>query len=387
MLGVYIHFPYCRKRCPYCDFATHARERIPHDRYAEAVLAELAVRAPLFAGRRTVSIYVGGGTPSLWRADCVARVLAAVRAALPVDRDAEVTLEANPGDLPEAQLFALREAGVNRLSLGVQSLEPKHLVTLGRTHGAAEPVLAVAAARRAGFTNLSLDLMFGLPGQTLGDLERDLDGLLALAPEHLSIYNLTVESRTPFGALAQKGELVLPPEGLQAEMFERVRARVTAAGYLHYEISNFARPGKEAVHNSLYWRGEEYLGLGSSAHSHRVEGGAGERFSTVRSVDDYLAAVDRLAPGVPLDGDPLLASIERLDRASREREAVWLGLRLLAGIDRAAHAARHGADPVARHATVVERLVRDGLVEVTPERLRLTPRGALYADEVGARFV
>jgi oxygen-independent coproporphyrinogen-3 oxidase len=388
VFGVYVHFPYCRKRCPYCDFATHARERIPHERYARAVLDELRARAPLFAGRRLRSVYFGGGTPGLWRVGCLAEVLAAVRATFAPAGEIEITVECNPGELPDEQLGALRAAGVNRLSLGVQSLEPKHLVTLGRLHGADEPRDAVRRARAAGFDNLSLDLMFGLPSQTVDELERDLDGILALSPEHLSIYNLTVEERTPFGAMQRAGTLLLPDAGVVAEMYDLVDRRARAAGYDHYEISNFARPGRRAVHNSLYWAGGEYLGLGSSAHSHRILlDGSGERFATVRSVDDYFRVVERAGSTESLADDPALQLHERLTADALEREGMWLGLRLLDGVVRAAHAARHGVDPAERHADELARLGREGLVEVTPELIRLTPRGVLFADEVGARFL
>lgn len=386
MFGVYIHFPYCRKRCPYCDFATHARERIPHEEYAAAVLRELQVRAPLFPGRRAASIYFGGGTPGLWKAECVAQVLAAVKNAFDALPDAEVTLEANPGELPYQQLASLRLAGVTRLSLGVQSLQPRHLHALGRLHGTEEPREAVANARRAGFDNLSLDLMFGLMGQTMDELDRDLDGLLSLEPEHLSIYNLTVEERTPFGAMKREGSLILPDSGICADMFERVRERMLAAGFEHYEISNYARPGRRAVHNTLYWQGDEYLGLGSSAHSYRRQAGVGERFATVRSVDDWFAQVPRMGEG-PIDKDSGLQLYERLDAEALEREAMWLGLRLLDGIERSKHSEKHGRDPAERHAGELEKLAREGLVEVSADRVRLTRRGVLFADEVGARFI
>ncbi len=376
MFGVYIHFPYCRKRCPYCDFAVHARQRIPHERYADAVTAELDARAPLFEGRRAVSVYFGGGTPGLWRTDCLARVLAAVQARFGSDAQ-EVTVEANPDDLPSEQLIALRAAGVTRLSLGVQSLSPKHLSTLGRLHGPDEARRSVREARQAGFASLSLDLMFGLPSQTLAELERDLDGMLALEPDHLSVYNLTIEERTAFGAMSRAGTLKVPDNGLCADMYARVIERLRAAGFQQYEISSHARPGKRAVHNTLYWTGGEYLGLGCSAHSfRRLPGtsGAAERFAVVKSVDDYLKS-------------PEIVHREHLDAAALEREAVWLGLRFLDGIERAAHLRRHGIDPVAAHAVEVERLQREGLVEVTEARLRLTARGVFFADEVGARFL
>lgn len=376
MFGVYIHFPYCRKRCPYCDFAVHARARIPHEQYAAAVRRELAERAPMFDGRRLRSIYFGGGTPGLWRADCLGEVLAAVRAAFAPEGEAlEVTVEANPDDLPREQLDGLRAAGVNRLSLGMQSLDPKHLATLGRTHARGEAERALKEARSAGFDNVSVDLMFGIPSQTLTELESDLAGVLAMEPEHVSVYNLTVEDRTAFGGLQRAGMLSVPDSGVCAEMYERIDARLGAAGLPHYEISSWARPGRRAVHNTLYWTGGEYLGLGCSAHSfRRLPDGSGERFSVARSVDEWLRA-------------PSVATRETLDPAALEREAVWLGLRLLDGIDRAAHARLYGADPVATHADEIDRLVREGLVTVDPERLRLTPRGVLFADEVGARFV
>lgn len=376
MFGVYIHFPYCRKRCPYCDFAVHARARIPHEQYAAAVCRELALRAPLFAGRRLASVYFGGGTPGLWRADCLGAVLAAVRAAFSPEGDAlEVTVEANPDDLPRAHLEALRAAGVTRLSIGVQSLQDKHLRTLGRLHGPAEAERAVTEARAAGFERVSVDLMFALPAQTLTELEADLAGVLALPVDHVSVYNLTIEERTAFGGLQRAGVLSVPDSGVAAEMYERIDQRLGRAGFAHYEISSWARPGARAVHNTLYWTGGEYLGLGCSAHSfRRLPAGGGERFSAVRAVDAWLRA-------------PELAGHETLDAAALEREAVWLGLRLLDGIDRAAHRRLHGVDPVEAHAGEVERLVAEGLAEVTPERLRLTRRGVLFADEVGARLV
>lgn len=378
MFGVYIHFPYCRKRCPYCDFAVHARKRIPHDRYADAVLAELDGSAPRFAGRRAVSTYFGGGTPGLWRADCIGRVVDAVRARFALPDDAEVTVEANPDDLPPAQLDALRQAGVTRLSLGVQSLQPKHLAALGRLHGPDEARAAVRAARAAGFRSISVDLMFALPAQTLTELDADVAGILELAPDHVSLYNLTVEERTAFSALSRRGLLKVPDSGVAAEMYERLTARVEAAGFVHYEISSWARPGHRAVHNTLYWTSGEYLGLGCGAHSFRRTGDGGERYANPRNVDDWFRAVASGAPRPPL---------ETLSADALEREAVWLGLRYLDGIDRAAHAARYGDDPARRHAGEVDRLLREGLVELTADRLRLTRRGILFADEVGARFL
>jgi oxygen-independent coproporphyrinogen-3 oxidase len=378
MFGVYIHFPYCRKRCPYCDFAVHARQRIPHDEYAAAVVRELALREALFDGRRLTSIYFGGGTPGLWRAPALGRVLAAVRdrfAPAQPDHEMEVTVEANPDDLPREQLEGLRAAGVNRLSLGVQSLARKHLTLLGRTHSDADAENVVKSARASGFTRISIDLMFALPSQTLSELDRDLDGVLAMEPEHVSVYNLTVEERTAFAALARTGALALPDSGVAAEMYERIDERLARAGFEHYEVSSWARPGQRAVHNTLYWTGGEYLGLGCSAASfRRLPDGGGERFNAVRSVDKWLRA-------------PELQQHETLDAVAVEREAMWLGLRLVDGIERARHRRQHGVDPVEHHAGEIEKLLHEGLIGVTPEKLRLTRKGILFADEVAQRFL
>jgi oxygen-independent coproporphyrinogen-3 oxidase len=384
-LGVYVHFPFCQSRCPYCGFATEARATLPHEAYAAAVLAELGARAREVEGRRLRSIYFGGGTPGRWRVDRVAAVVAGIRAAVPARApDLEVTLEANPGDLRAGELAALRAAGVNRLSLGIQSLDEHELRVLGRRCDRAGALAAIARARAAGFDNLSCDLMFALPGQTVARWRATLDEMCALAPEHLSVYNLTVEEATPFGARARAGRLPLPDEEVQVEMFELAHERLAAAGYAHYEISNYARPGREAVHNTLYWRGAEYLGLGAAAHSMRFLGPGPapariERRANPRLPEPYMeaAAAGVLAP----------ASREELDLAAQQREGLWLGLRLLAGVERAAFRGRYATDPVAVAPAVCRDLTRQGLLEVTAERVRLTGRGLLFADEVAVALM
>jgi oxygen-independent coproporphyrinogen III oxidase len=399
-VGVYVHFPFCVSRCPYCDFATEARTALPHEAYADAVLAEIAARAPDYAGRRLRSIYFGGGTPGLWRADRVAAVIARVRAAFPPPAapPVEVTLEMNPGDAAADRFAALRAGGVNRLSLGIQSLDDDELRLLGRRHDRAEALAAFRLARAAGFENLACDLIFGLPGQPTARFGRSLDEVCALGPEHLSVYNLTVEEGTPFAAQVGAGRLRLPDAGVQVEMFELARERLAAAGLRHYEVSNFARPGREAVHNGLYWRGVEYCGVGAAAHSLRLlpaagagagpgpDAGAGsgpdataERRANPRDPDAYVAAAraGRLEPG----------SLERLDPDARRREALWLGLRVLDGVSRPVFRAQYGVDPVDFAAAACADLAAQGLLEIGPEVLRLTPRGLLFADDVGIRFL
>ena len=409
--GVYVHFPYCRTRCPYCDFAIHVRRRIPHEAYAEAVAAELAVRATLFPGRALASIYFGGGTPSLWEPACIARVIASVRARFTPSGGAcdaqpiEITVEANPDDLPREVLDGLRAAGVNRLSVGAQSFDPARLQALGRLHGPDEIRRAAHEASAAGFDNLSFDLIFGMPDQTLAELSRDLDQLLALDSDHLSIYQLTVEPFTPFDAYRRRGTLPLPDPERAAELSELIEARLRGAGYAHYEVSSWARKGRRAVHNALYWSGGEWLGLGCSSHSFRLDGsGGGARWSTVKNVDAYMRGAN--ADGAT-EADQklnerslklnerslssladLIAGEERIDRETLAREAIWLGLRLLDdGINRAHFAVRFGTDPVERFAREIAPLVAGDLLAVSDSHMRLTPRGALLADEVALRFL
>lgn len=387
--GVYIHFPYCRRRCPYCDFAVAARRTVPHERYLRAILDELRVRAALFPGRRAVSVYFGGGTPSLWRPGCVAEALAAVLATFPPPDGVvpEVTVECDPKDLQPAGLAGLRRAGANRISLGVQSLSERHLQALGRLHTPDEARRAVAACRAAGFDNLSVDLMIGLPEQTRAELDQDLEGLLELAPEHVSLYQLTVEPRTALAARVRRGLVVLPDQDVQAGCYERVRDTVEAAGLVHYEISSFARMAprdRRAVHNRLYWTLGEYLGLGVSAHSFRRDGdGGGERFGNPRGVDEYLG---RAAIPAPAE----LPVHERLAREELLREALWLGLRQIGGISRRDFAGNLGEDPVPAEGPrrqAIERLRQRGLLCLEGDVLRLSRAGVLFADEVGAAFL
>jgi oxygen-independent coproporphyrinogen III oxidase len=383
-LGVYVHFPFCSVRCPYCDFAVDTRPEIPHDLYADAVIAELAARAGWFQGAGPlVSIYFGGGTPGLWRPDALGRVIAAARATFgaPPAADLEITVEVNPGEVDAVHLRALRAAGVNRLSIGVQALEDRLLVALGRNHDAAAGPAAVAAARAAGFDNLSIDLIFGVPGQTRDDWGRAIEGAVALAPEHLSAYALTIERGTAFGARDRAGDLPRPDDEAVAAMFEAARDGFAAAGLAPYEVSSYARPGRRARHNQLYWSLAPYLGVGASAASFRpLSDGGGWRFSNPRATDVYLAAAR--AGG----GSPAVRHVERRSADDLENEAVWLGLRTVDGLDRAAHQARHGRDPLAGRESSLAAFVSSGWLAVDEQRLRLTPSGVLFADEIASKL-
>ncbi len=397
VMGLYVHFPFCGVHCPYCDFAVDARADIPHDAYADAICAELTVRAPWFrqqregghlrepASPRLVSIYFGGGTPGLWRSEALARVIAAARTALcdPTAAGAtlEITVEANPGEVDAEKLRALRAAGVNRLSLGVQSFDDRLLRALGRNHSAAAGPRAVAMARDAGFENISVDLMFALPEQSQDDWRQALDELVALGPQHVSAYALTIERGTPFGALARKGELVVPDQEQAAIMQELARDVLAQAGLVQYEVSSYAAPGRRAVHNSLYWTGAPYLGVGASAASFRpLADGGGWRFSNPRATATYFRA-SRLG-----GGSPTPAQVERRTSSDLENEAVWLALRTSDGLDRRAHARRFGFDPVEPRRPDVDACVARGWITVDSNAIRPTASGLLFADEIATRL-
>jgi oxygen-independent coproporphyrinogen-3 oxidase len=383
-LGVYVHFPFCSSRCPYCDFAVTVKREIPHAAYADAVLAELATRGPDFlgaSGPRLGSIYFGGGTPGLWRPRDLGRVLDGIRDWFRCCDGLEITVEANPGDLDPAALVALRGRGVNRLSFGAQAFQDPLLRRIGRRHDKDAVGASITAAHQAGFDNLCVDLMFGLPDQTMDDWRASLTALCALGPAHVTAYALTVEPGTRFGALERAGKLDRPDDDAVAAMYVACHEALTAAGYEHYEISSYARPGRRSRHNALYWTMGAYLGLGVSAASFRpLADGSGLRTTNPRALSAYLKWSAASAP----------ASDATLHRtaAELEDEALWLGLRTADGVDRPAHQRRHGHDPLAlpgREAAA--RTCADaGWLEVTPGRLRLLPAGFLFADEVAVRL-
>jgi oxygen-independent coproporphyrinogen III oxidase len=387
-LGVYVHYPFCSVRCPYCDFAVDVRSDIPQRRYADVVIAEIEARAPWFrAGPQAPalrSIYFGGGTPGLWPPAEIGRVIETVRRCFQAGPAStlEITVEANPGEVDEAQLRALRAVGVNRLSLGLQAFDDALLTRLGRNHGAAAAGQAVAAARHAGLANLTCDLMFGVPGQTLAHWQRSVEALIGLGPEHVSAYALTVEPGTPYATLSRKGQLERPDDEATATMFRWGREALAAAGYQAYEVSSYARPGFRAVHNQLYWTQAAYLGVGASAASFRpLTDGTGWRFSNPRSTDTYLRASDRPDGCRP-------AKVERRAAHDLENEALWLALRTHDGLDRQAHRARFGLDPLEPEDRRREaaRCTASGWLDVTPQVLRLSAEGFLFADEVAARL-
>ena len=390
-VGVYVHLPWCERVCPYCDFAVVAARALDpatESAYVADLLTELEARAPTFAGRRLETIYLGGGTPALFRPESVARLLAAIRAAFPepdgaAGRPRETTLELNPSSLERERLSGFRAAGVDRLSVGVQSFDDALLKRLGRAHRAEVAHATLAAARAAGFEDVSLDLIFAGPGQTLATLDRDLDAVVAFGPEHVSTYELTWEPETPFGRALAAGQLEACDEDLAADMIEHVAARLESAGYTRYEISSHAQPGRRARHNARYWQRQAVLGLGMGAHSTEPRSAAhphGARRANPRTLEAWRAALAR---------DPAHAGVEEAPPLPVVRgEAVFLALRQREGLDARRFAAEFGAAPRAFFAAEIDRCVAAAwLEEGVDGDLRLTPSGRLLADSVAEAFV
>jgi oxygen-independent coproporphyrinogen-3 oxidase len=376
--SLYVHAPFCRAKCRYCAFASQPTGRAGPDpdtlgRYLDALGVEAAQRARELGPFRPASLFLGGGTPSLLGARGLARLMDALRASFDVPDGIEMTLEANPDSATPEMLAVARSLGFNRLSLGVQSLRDADLSALGRTHSTGQARAAFAAARAAGFANVGLDLIFGLPGQGVAGWLAVLEQAAALKPEHLSCYGLTVEPGTPLAGDARVLS-ALPDEDVQAEMFLRGSELLEAAGYRHYEISNFARPGRECLHNSLGWRGGDVLGLGPAAVSTVTAGQGARRFANAPNLDLWAAAVAA--------GTPAPAWEETLDAATRARESLMLALRMAEGLDLSAFAARHGVDPLAGREDILRQMLDAGLVLVDTGRLRLTRQGMLVSNSV-----
>jgi oxygen-independent coproporphyrinogen-3 oxidase len=371
-LALYIHWPFCAAKCPYCDFNSHVRDRVDHDAFAAALRRELA-REAARAGRRPLgSIFFGGGTPSLMRPETVAALVADATALFDPLPDLEVTLEANPTSVEAGKLRAFREAGVNRASLGVQALDPASLAFLGRRHDVAEATAALELAR-AVFPRLSFDLIYARPGQEEAAWRAELRRALALAADHLSLYQLTVEPGTQFATLHARGAFRLPEGEAAARLYLATAEEAARFGLLRYEVSNYAKPGAESRHNLAYWRYGDYLGIGAGAHQRLTAGGALLAARRHRAPEEWLARVAR-------DGHAVVEE-EALTPRDRAREALLMGLRLAEGIDRARIEARSGlrfAEAV--DLRVLEALIGEGLLERRGARVAATAAGLLRLD-------
>lgn len=372
-ISLYVHWPFCEKKCPYCDFNSHVRARVDAKRYENALLKELdwfSERAP---AKELTSVFFGGGTPSLMPPETVGAVLGRAFEIWEPAKDIEITLEANPGSSEAKKFEAFTAAGVNRLSLGVQSLREDALKFLGRIHGVAEAKAAIAMARGA-FPRFNFDLIYARPGQTVSAWREELDEALQLADGHLSLYQLALEQDTAFYRQAKRGELVLPGEETSADLFEATRKTCADAGTPAYEISNFAEPGQESRHNLGYWRGRPYAGIGPGAHS-RVKNGGWRALAATRNPESWLAEVEEKGHGIETD--------VMLSQAERAGEIVMTALRLAEGLDRKLFAAEFGADPASfLDANAWQAMRGQGLVEDTSMRLRATEKGFPVLDRI-----
>ena len=375
-LALYVHVPWCVRKCPYCDFNSHelrgSVEALPEDAYVDALVVDLERALPSIWGRTTISVFIGGGTPSLFSPAAIDRLLAAIRARLPLAPDAEITLEANPGTFERAKFEGFRAAGVNRLSLGVQSFNPAHLAALGRIHDATE-ARAAAAAAVALFPMVNLDLMFGLPGQTIEECADDVETAATFGTPHLSFYQLTLEPNTRF----HRHPPALPGEDAVADMQELVETRLAARGYRRYEVSAYAQIGSECVHNVNYWRFGDYLGIGAGAHSKLSFADQIVREVRWKQPQQYLEQA--------LAADPVM---ERHEVVQRDIgfEFMLNVLRLTDGVSASTFAERTGY-PLALVARTIEACERAGLLESDPTRLAATALGRRFLNDLVARFL
>lgn len=372
-LALYVHVPWCLAKCPYCDFNSHPlRGKLPEAAYLDAIGRDLEMSLPAIAGRPIESVFIGGGTPSLLSVGAVARLLETVHDRLPLRPDAEITLEANPGASEAARFRGYRAAGVNRISIGVQSFDDAHLAALGRVHDGKAARRAVEAAC-ACFDAVNIDMLYALPGQTLAGLEADLAAALDFAPAHLSLYHLTLEPNTAYAAHPPP----LPDDDCAAQMQAYIEARLAAAGYAQYEVSAYARPGARCRHNLNYWQFGDYLGLGAGAHSKLSHPNGIKREARLRHPRAYLRQAGR---------PQAVTQARWLDAADRVFEFMMNALRLTAGVPARLFQERTGL-PLAAAVPGVRAAVRDGLLEPVRARIVPTARGRRYLNDLLLRFL
>ena len=370
--SLYIHIPFCRSKCAYCDFNSYAPEEIPEERYVDCIIREFDYyHKKCFFKSAIESVYLGGGNPSLLSIGSIARIMEHIQGVFKALEDAEVTIEANPTSVDRAKLEGYLNKGINRLSLGVQSFSDFELKRLGREHDSKEALNSFHLAREAGFANLGIDLIYGVPGQTLLSFRASLECAIELAPEHISLYGLTYEEGTPIFTALEAGVVKRVGEKSERDMYLLAMKLLKDAGYVHYEVSNFALPGRESNHNSAYWQRSAYIGIGAGAHSCSF-GDNTERWWNEKGVDAYMRSVEER--GFARAGG------ETLTRGEEKLEAVYLGLRVLDGIDTKAFRARFSSDPME---LLSEAAMENELLTMDDRGvLKLTQKGLIFSDSL-----
>ena len=392
-MGLYVHVPFCKTKCPYCDFNTYQGIENLIEPFLPAITSEITCWGDALAHPPVKSVFFGGGTPSYLPPGDISRILVAIQSSFQVDPTAEISIEANPGDLDEAACVGILKQGVNRLSIGVQSLDNDLLNLLGRRHQASEAVEAFQSARQAGFDNVNLDLMYGLPNQSMEQWQKTLSSLIELTPEHISLYALTIEEGTPMHRWATEGKIPEPDSDLAADMYQHAREVLAEAGYHHYEISNWSLPDRACEHNLVYWENGPYLGVGPGAHSRLGD----YRFWTVLSPRDYNTKAATWADSgswpladlveTALQGIPTLGGWEHLSLETTCSETMFLGLRLLDGLNLSKASAIAGTDLAKKFQTPIQECLNLGLLEQDGDCLRLTMQTYLVANQAFTRFL
>ncbi|HWR42764.1 radical SAM family heme chaperone HemW [Sporomusa sp.] len=374
-LGLYLHMPFCRQKCLYCDFSSYSGAEHLFVAYTAALCQQIAEQGGLLCKPTVDTVYVGGGTPSLLPVQLLEQVMSCLYTNFNIKNDAEISMEANPGTVTREQLVTLKAAGINRLSFGVQSFNNDLLARLGRIHKTADTLTALEYAYATGFNNISIDMMYGLPGQTVEGFARELEQAVAVNTSHISVYGLKLEEGTPFAAAYDRGSLKLPDEATEEAMYDRMVDFLPGRGLLRYEISNFARPGLECRHNMKYWQYQPYLGIGAAAHSFLN----GERISNVTGIQEYISAI--------FEGRSPVVMREILTKDQSMAEYIFLALRTSQGLTLANFYQRFCVDFFRHFGNIFEKLQRQDLVETDSRRVWLTDRGMKFGNIVFSSFL
>lgn len=380
-LGIYIHIPFCKNKCPYCDFNSYAVKEIPENDYTNSLIAELEAaikKEPFIASKFLDTIYIGGGTPSIISPAYIGKILGKLFATFILSENPEITIEVNPATVDDKRLAGYKDCGINRLSIGVQSFDNKVLTALNRMHTAEDAVKAYNTARDSGFENIGIDLIFGVQGQDADMWLSDIEMAVAIKPEHISIYGLTIEHGTEFHRLWKKGDLTLPDEDTYIIMYEAAVERLKDADYIQYEISNFAVSGCASRHNMRYWNLLDYLGIGAGAHSFISDKGWGKRMWNEKDVFKYMEMIK-------IHGDAI-AGMETLTKGKAISECMFLGLRQTGGLSARQFFERFDLSLNDRYAGIIPDLKNSGLIEFDGDVLKLTEKGLVLSDSVFAKF-